>query len=183
MRSSDSAKRSLRWSNPGVERGVVRFVAIAPEDQASPSFGVRAGDREHAVDPAAGLHAQADQIVERLGQIDRDLAPDAVAHDRDGVSEGIPELLAEQAGAAGTSRHRARSAAGSPPPFRDVRSADRSARPTAGSRPGPSIVSSYDSRRKYLKHLESPFRETGLPLLQAVECAIFFRRGSSTASK
>ena len=80
---------------------MVRFVAIAPEDQAFPPFGVRAGYREHAVDPAAGLHAQADQIVERLGQIDRDLAADAVAHDRDGVGEGVPELLAEQGRAAG----------------------------------------------------------------------------------
>ena len=80
---------------------MVRLVHVAPEDQALPFLGVRSGDREHAVDAAAGLHAQAEQVVERLRQIDRDLPPHAVAHDREGVCEGIPELLAEQGRAAG----------------------------------------------------------------------------------
>ena len=80
---------------------VVGFVRVAPEDKVVLSFGIRAGDGEDAVYPAARFEAQAQQVVEGFGQIDRDFTARAVAYHGQGIGEGIGEVLTKQAGATG----------------------------------------------------------------------------------
>lgn len=86
---------------PVAERGGVCVVQVAPEDEAVAAFGVRARDGEDVVDPSAGFDAQADEGVEGFGQVDVDFAARAVAHGGEGVGEGVGEVFAQQAGAAG----------------------------------------------------------------------------------
>ena len=86
---------------PCLQSGVVDLFQVPPEDQATPTVGIGACDGEHAVKPAAGLHAQADQPVERLRQIDLHVPADTVSHHGERVREGVPELPAQEARAAG----------------------------------------------------------------------------------
>ena len=49
MTSSESGELLAVAIKPGVQRGVVRLVEIAPEDQTVAPLGIRACNREHTV--------------------------------------------------------------------------------------------------------------------------------------
>ena len=83
---------------PCLQFGTVRLVQIPPEDQAPLTFGVRARDGEHAVDPAAEFDAQADEKVESFRQVNPDLTTHSITHNGQGIGKRIGEMLSRQTG-------------------------------------------------------------------------------------